>query len=376
MVGLDTQKIRILYLTRGGQVAGSQRQLNYLLKHLDNCFEPVVFFDRGGEFHEQIKQQGILCLSCKLPPWRKFPKGVLRYCYAESLVQQAREFTVGLVHCNDLWLSGYMRWIAYRLGIPSVLHVRTPISTRDAYKHGCDKASALIAISRRTRRGLLEANISRQKILRINDSVDLKAFYSKLDASKLLREQYKVDDSVVIGLVGRIELSKGQLEFLKVAEKIIKKSKRPVKFWFVGPARHSDYRDHVQQFIREKDLQEHVLLMGQREDMPEVLNAMDILVTFSGGSVMFEAAACGKPIVSMYPENSTAQSLQYINSRPILVAKGRDEMEEVLLRLIANPSTREDVGSKSRRWAEQSFDCCQMALKTQKLYKKLLSQDQ
>ena len=89
-----------------------------------------------------------------------------------------------------------MRWIACRLEIPSVLHVRTPVSVDDVHKHGCAKATALIAISRRVRRNLLEAKISPQKIVRINDSVDLKAFCPAGHVPNSLRQQYKINNSV------------------------------------------------------------------------------------------------------------------------------------------------------------------------------------
>ena len=365
---------RILYLSRGGQIAGSQRQLYYLLSNLTDAFSPVIFFNRGGDFSEQVSERGVLHSSYNLPPWRKFPKGFSRYFYVELLVQQARKNDVALVHCNNLCLSGYMRWIARRLGIPSVLHVRMPLSTADIYKHGCDKATALIAISRRVRRNLLEAKISPQKIVRINDSVDLKAFCPMGHAPNSLRQRYKINNSIVIGLVGRIEPSKKQLEFLQVAESIVKKTKGRLKIWFVGPIRNSDYCDQVQQFIHDRNLQGHVLLMGQCEDMPEVLNAVDILVTLSGGSVMFEAAACGKPVVAMYPGNSAPQTLKYITSRPILLAQSQTELTETLLRLIKDPAAREDIGYRSRRWAQRSFDPCVMTSKTQKLYEKLLPQ--
>ncbi len=40
---------RILYLSRGGQVAGSQRQLHHLMTNLNSGFEPVILFNKDGK---------------------------------------------------------------------------------------------------------------------------------------------------------------------------------------------------------------------------------------------------------------------------------------------------------------------------------------
>ncbi len=367
------KKKRILYLSRGGQVAGSQRQLDYLLSNLDDRFEPIVFFDRRGPFVDQLSERGVPVITFDLPPWRKFPKGILRYWYAEALVRTARAYDVDLVHSSNLWLSGYMHWIAWRLRIPSVLHVRTPLRVTDIHKHRCAKASAVVAISRRVRRNLLEAKVPSNRIVRIQDSVDLKQFYPISHDQNPLRREFCLDGSIAIGLVGRIEPAKKQLELLRVAESVIKKSSLPVVLCLVGPVHCQDYYAELQQFIAERKLDDHVLMTGQRGDMPAVLNAMDILVTFSGGSIIFEAAACGKPIVALYSNTTVFSKLNYITSRPIFAVQDFPGLTETLLRLLEDPTARMDIGRKAMQWAQRDFDSQRMAEKTQKLYAKLLS---
>lgn len=125
------QPKRILYLAHGGSMGGGQRQLLYLIENLDRqVYEPLVVCPKDGRFAAALVQLGVEVFVCPLHPWRKFPAGLYRYWDAERLVTLAKKYEVDLVHSSDLWLSGYMAWIARRLRIPSVLHVRTPISTR------------------------------------------------------------------------------------------------------------------------------------------------------------------------------------------------------------------------------------------------------
>ena len=367
---------RILYLSRGGQIAGSQRQLHYLMTNLNSGFEPVILFNKDGEFPEQIAKEGIPCSTYYLPPWRKFPKGILRYCYAESLVIKARKYDIALVHCSDLWLSGYMRWIAGRLSIPSVLHVRTPISVADVRKHGCAKATALIAISRQVRRSLLEANIAPKKISRIIDSVDLVHFHPLRGVLNVLRQQYQLTDcQVLVGMVGRIEAGKRQYEFIRAAEKVIRDVALNVTFVIIGSVHDVQYDEALKKYIAKRGLQDHVIFTGHRDDMPEVLNSLDLLVSLSGGSVMFEATACGVPVVVGYRENEDRGKVKFVKECPLLGNSGQKELIETITRLIQNASFRTDIGRKSRVWAKRRYGVQRMVEKTTNLYEKIISED-
>ncbi len=154
--------------------------------------------------------------------WRSFPAGLFRYIDAMRLARFARKHHVSLIHSSDLWLNGYLTCTARRIDVPSVLHVRTPLSTRCVHKHRCDDADSLIAISRRVRSNLLNAGIAREKITVINDSVDIDLFSPQPSAANILNRQFPQTQGLRIGLVGRIEPFKRQLDFLRAAERILR----------------------------------------------------------------------------------------------------------------------------------------------------------
>ncbi len=307
-------------------------------------------------------------------PWRKFPAGLYRYLDAERLVMFAKKHKVALVHSSDLWLSGYMIWIAKRLKIPSVLHVRTPISVRNVRKHRCSKADVVIAISRRIRRNLLCAGIVPEKIKRIHDSVDLGIFRPENNNGNVLRRDFPAIGNVLVGLIGRIAPSKRQLVFLQAAERVIRDSGKSVTFFLIGENHNPDYFEKLKKFVRKNGLNKKVIFTDRRDDIQQVLNSLDILVSLSGGSVMFEAAACGKTVISA-EVNGNSQSVlaNYTRSRPIVLASGCAGLVEAMIRLINDSGIRKQIGSQSRNWAKSYFCHYKMAAKTEKLYDKLLS---
>jgi len=285
--------------------------------------------------------------------WRKFPSGLYRYWDAEHLVTFAKKHEIVLVHSSDLWLSGYMIWVARRLQIPSVLHVRTPISVDNVRKHRCNQATAIIAISRRIRRNLLCAGIAPEKITRIHDSVDLSLFRPVDNQEKVLRQDYSPFGNVLVGIVGRIDPSKHQLVFLQAVEQVVRKSDKNITFFLIGEVHHLGYFEQLKRFIIERGLDKQVIFSGRRNDIPQVLNSLDILVSLSGGSVMFEAAACGKAVISAgFDGDQDLLLTKYVRSRPIVLATDTSALVGALIRLINDSALRKRMGWESRRWAE------------------------
>ncbi|MHC4123780.1 MAG: glycosyltransferase [Planctomycetota bacterium] len=119
---------RILYLSRSGTMGGSQRQLYYLVTSLAQTYEPIVVCPENGQFVDKLKDEGIATHILQMHPWRKFSAGLYRYLDADRLTRFAKKNQVALVHSSDLWLSNYMVWVARKLQIPSVLHIRTTIA--------------------------------------------------------------------------------------------------------------------------------------------------------------------------------------------------------------------------------------------------------
>jgi len=364
---------RILYLSRSGEIGGSQRQLYYLLTSLPKRYEPIVVCTGNGPFFDSLQDHNISTHVLPMHPWRKFPAGLCRYWDAAHLAAFAKKSEVALVHCSDLWLSQYMIWVARRLQIPSVLHVRTPLTINDAHKHRCHKAKAIIAISRRIRRNLLCAGIAPERITRIHDSVDLSVFMPADTPQTVLRKQYSPSGNVLVAIVGRIAPSKHQLEFLQAVATVIRNCSESVTFFLIGHVRHPKYFKKLERFVSRNGLDKQVIFTGRRDDIPQVLNSLDILVTLAGGSVMFEAAACGKPVISGGFDGDASGLLnKYVRFRPIVIANNTSGLIESLIRLINDPALRKKIGQASRKWAETSFCHFAMAAKTQKVYEKLL----
>jgi len=365
---------RILYLSRGGSIGGSQRQLYYVITNLDRrVYKPIVVCPKDGQFVAQLQDSGVKTCILPLRPWRKFPAALHRYMDAEHLTRFARQHEVALIHNSDLWLNGYMIWAAGRLKVPSILHVRTPILPDDVHKHRCSRATSIIAISQRVKQDLLRAEICPEKIVQIDDGVDLEHFKSEVLDANILRRDYPSHEEVLVGIVGRIDPSKRQLDFLKAAGQIMRDSTRNVTFFLIGEVRSRSYFKQISRFVGKNGLKQHVVVTGRRDDMPQVLSSLDIIVSLSGGAVMFEAMACSKPVISAgFSTREGSIHIQDGHTGILVESKQNSALVETLMRLIDNSELRVQIGLRARKWAQSNFSHIRMADSTQRLYSQLL----
>lgn len=119
----------------------------------------------------------------------------------------------------------------------------------------------------------------------------------RVSARKLLNMDL---DTTIIGCVGRFHPDKGQDVFVQAATKVAAQYPE-VRFVLVGRGCEVANQDLAGQ-IRALNLQDHFVLMGERDDVPECLAAMDVFCMpsrtegFPNG--LGEAMAMGLPCVA------------------------------------------------------------------------------
>ena len=69
---MPDKRRKVLYLSRGGDVSGAQRQLYYLLRGMDRRrFIPRVVCTEEGPFLDELREIDVPCTVRRLAGWRK-----------------------------------------------------------------------------------------------------------------------------------------------------------------------------------------------------------------------------------------------------------------------------------------------------------------
>lgn len=365
---------RILYLSKGGNIGGSHRQLLLLLKGLDASCEPTVVCTTEGQIVDQLRSAGIRTEVLSLRPWRKPRHVVHRYLDAERLVAFARSIAPACLHASDMWLGNYVNWLRWRLPVPSIVHVRGPVTWRGIWKHRLYAATGLISISPKITRVLRSAYIRADRIVQIEDAVDVDSFRPSKNRLAELSGCPGEGPVLHIGLVGRIEPAKRQLEFIRTALEVRRRWGRQVCFVLVGEVRDRAYGAEVNRLAQTGDLNGQLVLLGRRDDMPDVLNSLDVLVSLSGGSVMYEAMSCGLCVVSA-GFTKPRESIHLRDGETGIVTPTADPraLAAILGDLIEHPDTRRRLGDAARTWAVRELSHTRIAAQTTAFYDRILA---
>jgi glycosyltransferase involved in cell wall biosynthesis len=364
---------RVLLLERGGVINGAQRQLCYLACGLDRRrFEPIVFLGEPGPLGDDLTRNGIEVHVVRMRPWHTRLGALRRRLDALRIARLAERRRIDLVHASYLWTSGYMHLVSRRLGVPGVVHVRGPLSGQDVVRHGLARADAVIAIAQRYHEDLLAVGIAPDHVNVIDDAVDLELFRPAPAARNALRKQYGLEGRLLVGLVGRVEPGKRVIEFLEVIAPLTRPSDGQVSGLVIGQPGPDPYCRQVQQAAARLGLGGHVVFTGRREDMPAVIAELDILMTMSGGSVMFEAMACARPVLSVRTDGRHSVHTRHGETAWCVTTDHPEPVTAALALLAGDPDLRQRLGLAAQAWAQRHLSVATMVTRTQALYDRLL----
>ena len=137
------------------------------------------------------------------------------------------------------------------------------------------------------------------KIKIMTNAVDTKVYEFNAEIRAKKREELGVGDNLVIGIVGRLSDQKNY-PFLFKAYKEMLKRRKDVVFVIVGRGLEEEM---IKRKARQMELEQDILFLGVRNDVPELMNAFDLFVLpslYEGlPVVLIEAQANGlKQLVS------------------------------------------------------------------------------
>lgn len=131
----------------------------------------------------------------------------------------------------------------------------------------------------------------------IKNGIDSKKFSYKKDVREKYKEDLGLNDKKVICQVGRVEEQKNQNFTLDVFEKIYNKDKS-TRLLLIG---EGPKKEKIEKIVAEKKLNKVVKILGSRNDVYNILQAVDLFLfpsKYEGlGIVAIEAQAAGIPII-------------------------------------------------------------------------------
>jgi glycosyltransferase involved in cell wall biosynthesis len=362
--------INVLHINAEMGWGGGETQTYYLIQGLkDHGYQQSVACQPRSALANRCHKDGIPVHLVKMPT-----QFSLRALIQLRRVIQEEKIRIIHFHTSRAHTLGVMA----SLGLGNVIRVVTrriahrPGSwwrTRLLYNRGSD---AVVAISEAVKGVLISAGVATTKLGVIPSGVDLKKFAS--GNGLLWRTQLDLpSDSLVIGYVGKLSRGKDIDTLLRAAQAVVVQYPTS-RALIVG---EGPYRAQLERLAVELEISSQVIFPGFLEDIPGILAAIDILVLPSfkeaASNVIREAMAAGKPVIAS--RVGGVPECVVDGETGFLVAPGDNEaISRSILRLLENPSLRDQFGKAGRHRVETHFSIGQMICQYENLYQDLLEQ--
>ena len=201
----------------------------------------------------------------------------------------------------------------------------------------------------------------RDKVFVIPNGIDTDRFVRDEVARNRLRGEWGIPNTAsVISIVAALRPEKNHPLFLEAARLVVDRQPE-TKFLIVGDGPE---REGIQKRISDLELQESVLMLGARSDIPEILSASDGFALTSKNEAspvsILEAMACGLPVVA--PDVGSIRESVLEGETGWLYQRGTPEtVADRWLQLVEHATDRQRMGARAR---EHVIECGSLEVMT------------
>lgn len=281
---------------------------------------------------------------------------------------------------KDSWCAGLAAKLSGDIRVIRTRHLSIPIKRSfDSKLLYCTLPDAVVTTGEALREHIIEqTGACPDSAVSIPTGIDLEKYNPRVaDGSAARVELGIAPGAPLIGTVGMLRTMKGLTYFLEAAALIGKKHPQ-ARFLVVGDiAFASDIKERLAAQIAELGIGDKVIMTGYREDIPEIMAALDVFVLPSiknegAPQVISQALAMEKPVVTT---NVGAIGEQVIDGQTGLVVEkaNADQLARAVLAVLENPSRAKQMGENGRKVVEERFSLDGMLDATEALYTQLLA---
>jgi glycosyltransferase involved in cell wall biosynthesis len=163
-----------------------------------------------------------------------------------------------------------------------------------------------------------------------------------------------------VGIVGNIQAWKGQAVVVEAVREA-KAFLPDIHCLIVGGIHRNgvDYARDLRRLVEERGLQKNVIFTGFRDDVADLVNAMDILIHASVtpepfGRVILEGMALGKPVIATNLGGVPEFVKDGVTGRLVPAGDPR-ALADAILELLRDRTYRERLGDNARKEVQRRF---------------------
>ena len=380
---MASERPRLVHLITRLELGGAQQNTLYCAAHHDRSrFAVGLWAGQGGILDSEAR--ALRDTDVKLLPW--FSHAIQPWRDAGALARLAAMLVgVDVLHTHSSKAGILGRLAAKAAGVRAVVHTVhgwsfndvQPDPVRRAYIE-LERAAArmtdrLICVSESDRAKGLALGIGLPEQYRVvRSGIDPALYLARAGARERVRAALGFEPvDVVVGSIANFKPQKAPLDFIEAARRALRQAPH-VKFMLAGDG---ELRDAVVRAIGEAGLGRAVRLLGWRQDVPDLLAAMDVFMLtslFEGlPRAVLQAMAAALPVV-VTDTGGTREVVDDGVTGYLTRAGDVDALAQGVVALASDRELRRRFGIAGQARLGAAFDIRGMVLDLERIYDELL----
>jgi len=360
--------LSLFQIDSGKEWRGGQRQSFFLVKELNRKGYPCRFYVQpNSPLYEKAKKEGLPVFPLKI-------RSEIDLISVLKLARQMKKANCVLIHSHDAHAAAVSALAASRAKVPMrIISRRVDFPLKNNYfskiKYRKD-VDIIIAISEGVKKVLLSSGIDKKKIKVVPSGIDYTPFENVSSNNYLHRELGFTKDDFLVGIVAHLADHKGHKYLIKAAS-ILKKKASNIKLIIVGKG---PLRMELDQQVKEEGVEDIVLFLGFREDVPQIMASLDLFVLSSYlegmGTSILDAMASHLPVVAT-EAGGIPEVVSHEKTGLLVPPKNPEALAQAIFRLYKDRKLAYSFGENGYKVVHEKYSSRAMAKKVIKEYEKI-----
>lgn len=386
------KKIKIAFISVSSERIGPNYVILNIAKSIDrNVYEPIFIplASRGWgrlnkkteDFTNEFKKAKIEVVPLNILP------GLDLLVAVPKLLRLFKKMQPDIVHTHLLRADVYGRVAAGRMHIPviSTIHNEDPWLVGSKFTDKITRrvelwtkqfVDAFVAVAPNVQEYFIRngIGIDEKKMVVIKNAVDTAKFFPRPEVREQKRKELGVtNEMVIVGTSARLIEQKDPFTMLSAIEKAFTKNVLAKFFW----AGEGHLRKRMEEKIANSPLKNRFVLLGDRSDIPELLQAFDIFVLSSVHEglpiALLEAMATGKAACATRVSGNRVVIEDHVNGL-LANPQDADDLSAKVTELLVDAELRTRLGVKAVKDIEERYSLKNFAQMHEQLYQRILAQ--
>ncbi|MEK6982272.1 MAG: glycosyltransferase [Candidatus Micrarchaeota archaeon] len=366
---MENRPIKVLHFIASLEVGGAERMLLTLIKNSQNKdIEHVIctIYNRGSLVNE-AKAAGIKIQSLNLPCKYLYPVAYPLFLFK---VLSLKPDIINSFLLQENLIARIVGKLILRKKV--ICGKRDTDTGKSKIKVWFDKitlglADLHISNSLAGANELISYGVPKEKVLHIPNGKNWSELESKLTKEEAKQKLGLNQDDFVIGYVARLYEFKGQKYAIRAMPNILKKNKT-AKLILVGSG---VMLNELQQLVKDLHVENSIVFLGERKDIPDILKSFDIFVFPSlreglPGALM-EAMAAGLPVIATNIDGNE-ELIEDEKHGLLIQPQNVLQLSAAIDYLIRSPKIREGIGKAARQKMLKEYSVEKMVKRFEETY--------